>query len=285
MKIKTLILTAIIAVMLTSCASNTFFQVYKVTPTDKIILKENNLVYEDNNCKILYNLWNDGGNIGFMFKNKTEKNIYLNMEESYFVLNGIAHNYYRNRVFTNSINKGISASHSATVSESMTGVNYINLIQSNRISAINSVDIMDASGYSVSYNEEKIICIPALTSKIVSEYSINKIPFRHCDLFQYPTNKKIKVVTFTKENSPLVFSNRITYTVGEKNEPIKLENEFYVTEIGNYPKSKIVDEKFDDYCGKKETNINSILIESFNNFSPDKFYIKYDIGQTKWIKL
>ena len=62
--------------------------------------------------------WDILGNIGFQFFNKTDKNIYLNLEESFFILNGISYNYYRNRVFTNSTSSGATTSRgtSATIS-------------------------------------------------------------------------------------------------------------------------------------------------------------------------
>ncbi len=264
--------------MFTSCVSTSYFQVYKTVPSDKLIVKDNLLVYEDENCKVSYNLWGEGGNIGFQFFNKTDKNIYLNLEESFFILNGISYNYYRNRVFSNSTSSGATTSRGATATKSVTGLNYLDLIQTNRISATNTVGIMTSSGFSVSYNEEKIICIPSKTSKIISEYYINESLFRDCDLFKYPTKKQIKSKTFSKEQSPLVFSNRIAYTIGQNDNLIKFENEFYVTEISNYPESEMFESKYDEYCGQKSMT----MTKYFKNVSADKFYIKYSKGQDTW---
>ncbi|MDP4186542.1 MAG: hypothetical protein Q8905_00710 [Bacteroidota bacterium] len=236
------------------------------------------MVYEDENCKVSYNLWDEGGNIGFRFFNKTDKNIYLNLEESFFILNGISYNYYKDRVFTNSTSTGSSTSRGVTASKSMTGVNYLDLLQTNRIAATNAVGIMSSSGYSVSYNEEKIVCIPTMTSKIISEYIINESLFRDCDLFKYPTRKQIKSKTFKKSDSPFVFSNRIAYIVGQTGNLIKFENEFYVTEISNYPESEIVESKQDEYCDQKSMT----MTKYFKNVSPDKFYIKYTEGTDTW---
>lgn len=160
MKTQKILFTALISILLTSCVSTSYFQVYKAAPSDKLIVKDNLLVYEDENCKVSYNLWDEGGNIGFQFFNKTDKNIYLNLEESFFILNGISYDYYRNRVFTNSTSSGATTSRGATATKSVTGLNYLDLIQTNRISATNTVGIMTSSGFSVSYNEEKIVCIP-----------------------------------------------------------------------------------------------------------------------------
>lgn len=269
---------ALISVLLTSCVSTSFYQVYKASPTDKSKFKENLLVYEDDNCKVSYNLWSDGGNIGFQFLNKTDKNIYLNLDESFFILNGQSYKYYKNRVFTNSTNSGISQTTGISQSKSVTGFNYLDLIQTNSISATNTSNKMLSKGYSVSISEEKIVCIPSKTSKIISEYSINNSLFRSCDLYKYPTKKQINTKTFSKEDSPIKFSNRIAYTIGQSDNLIKFENEFYIAEITNYPENEMYERKFDEYCDQRSTATIKIL----KKFSADKFYIKYNKGQDLW---
>ena len=273
-----LISTAIIAVLLTSCATTSFYQVYKAVPTDKSIKTDNYLIYEDDNCKISYDFWGEGGNIGFYIYNKTDENIYLNLEQSFFVLNGIAYDYYKNRVYTHSTSSGATSSKATTASKSVTGFNYLDLLQTNRIQASNSIGVMTSSGFSISYNEEKVICIPSKTSKIVTEYNIIESLYRDCDLFKYPTKKQIKSKSFTKSDSPITFSNRITYTIGQSDKQIKFENEFYISEILNYPESEIFEAKYDEYCGQKSTT----MTKYFKNVSPDKFYIKYTKGMDTW---
>jgi hypothetical protein len=271
MKTKNLIFAALISVILTSCGSSTYFQVYKATPSEQITLKERMMVYEDENCKVSYNLWGEGGNMGFTFFNKTDKNIYINKEECFFVLNGVSYNYYLNRVFTNSKSNAESASKGITQEKYVSGTNNLGLLQTDKTYATNSTNAMTSTGYSVSYNEEKITCIPAMTSKLISEYNINQTLFRDCELFLYPSKKQIKAITFEKIDSPLVFSNRILYTIGRSDNLIKLENEFYVTEISNYPENEMIGTKYKEYCGQTST----VPTKYFYEYSPDKFYIKY----------
>ena len=272
MKDKTnLIYTALIAIFFTSCAPRSFYQVYKTIPSDKLIIEDYYLVYEDANCKVSYNFWEQGGNIGFRFFNKTDKNIYLNLEESFFILNGIAYNYFRDRIFTNSTSSGATASRAATASKSVTGINYLDLLQTNKIQATSSVGLMASSGYSISYNEEKVICIPSKTSKVITEYNINETLYRDCDLFKYPTKKQVKSIKFSKAESPIIFSNRIAYFVEQSDDLIKFENEFYVAEISNYPESELVESKYDEFCGQKSMTVTKYL----KGVSSDKFYIKY----------
>ncbi len=275
MKTRILFLTVLISVSLTSCVSTSFFQVYKATPSDQLVMKDNSIVYEDDNCKVTYNLWSNGGDSGFQFFNKTDKTIYLNLEESFFIINGLSYNYYRNRIFTNSKSAAATTSNYITTSTSVTGLNFLDLAQTDKISETNSADLITASGYSVAYTEEKNVCIPSKTFKIISEYTINESLFRDCDLFKFPTRKQITTKSFTKEQSPLVFSNRIAYSVGKNDNLIKFENEFYVTEISNYPENEFIEWKYEKYCGQESTYMK----EFFKNVSADKFYIKYSRGQ------
>lgn len=275
MKTQKNLFAALIVVLMTSCMPSTYFQVYKAAPSDKLVVKDNLLVFEDDNCKVFYNLWSEGGNIGFEFFNKTDKNIYLNLEESFFVLNGMSYNYYRNRIFTNSSSSGATTLRGSAASKSLTGINYLDLLQTNRVSATSSIGLMIASGFSVSFNEEKIVCIPSRTSKIISEYNINKSLFSDCDLLKYPTKNQIKPKTFSKEQSPLVFSNRIAYNFGQFDKLINFENEFYVSEISNYPESEMFELRYDENCGRRSMTKTKYL----KNVSPDRFYIRYSEEQ------
>lgn len=88
---------------LASCSpTRTFYQVYQVSPSikDKMTISEDSLFFEDENCKLTYDFWTEGGNVGFKFYNKTDKDIILNLERSFFILNGIAYNYYKDRTYS-----------------------------------------------------------------------------------------------------------------------------------------------------------------------------------------
>lgn len=269
-----LFLGLIVMFLLSSCASKPYYQVYKATAKDSQ-LRNNNLIYEDENCRVSYNLWENGGDFGFVFYNKTNENIYLNLEESFFILNGIAHDYYKSRVVTSSENSSLAVTKSFGVSNSLAGFNALGLLQTNNLQTTSNTGGVTSSGFSVSYNEKKIICIPAKTSKIIEEYKITRVLYRDCDLFKYPTKSKINTKSFSEDSSPIVFSNRLAYSIGKEEELIRFENEFYVSEISNYPASEIIERKHDEYCGKK----SAIITTYFKNSSPDKFYIKYQKGK------
>lgn len=241
--------SALIVILMASCISSNYYQIFTVASNNSSIDTVSHLAYEDKNCKVFYNLWSDRGNIGFRFYNKTEKNIYLNLEESFFVINGVAKNYYKNRVYSNSIGAGATK-----VQEGITPVRLIN-----------------SAGYSVSYSEEKIICIPSNSSKIISEYDIVQSRFIDCDLIDFPTKSQINSKSFSKDTSPIVFSNRIAYNLEQSDSLIRFENEFYISEITNYPSSEIIDSRYDENCGRP----NLYLTKYMKGVSATKFYFKY----------
>jgi hypothetical protein len=269
---KKLLFIVAITSFLASCNSvSNYYQIYKVNPSENIVKKDNLLVFEDENCIVSYDLWQNGGNIGFNVYNKSNKNLYLNLEQSFFIFNGIANNYYKNRIFSNTSNSGTISQSTLSLSKSITGFNNLNLLQTNNKTATSNIGLVNSIGYSVSFNEEKIINIPPKTSKYITEYSINNSFYRDCDLFKYPTKKQIKTKTFSKTDSPLVFSNKIAYFMESPEKLIVFDNSFYISEIANYSEKDAFYLKTDEYCGKKGFTKSYY----FNDKSPDKFYVKY----------
>jgi len=275
MKIKNLLYVIGTVLLMSSCAT-TFYQVYNVKPTNESITNVEELFFEDDNCKISYNLWENGGNIGFNFYNKTDKNVYVRLNESNFILNGFAYDYFKNRTFTTSESKSASASNTSTGSVAVTGINVYNNIQTNQVKSSSSANLSSSVGYAVSTKEDSLICIPPKTTKRISEYSINNALIRNCDLFKYPRTKEIKTKSYSAEKSPIVFSNRITYEINGNSKLV--ENEFFVSEITNYPESEFFESKYDEYCGQK----SSYQTKYYKFYDIDKFYMKYNKGRDYW---
>lgn len=276
MKTRKLLYAISIVLLMTSCATTSFYQVYNVKPIEESITNTDELFFEDENCKISYNLWENGGTIGFNFQNKTDNNIYVKLNESNFILNGFAYDYFKNRTFTTSESKSASTSNTSTGSVAVTGINLYNNIQTNQVKSSSSANISSSVGYAVSIKEDSLICIPPNTTKRVSEYSINNALIRNCDLFKYPRRKEIKTKAYTAEKSPIVFSNRITYEINGNSKLV--ENDFFVSEITNYPESEFFESKYDEYCGQK----SSVQTKYYKFYDIDKFYIKYSKGTDYW---
>ena len=133
---------------------------------------------------------------------------------------------------------------------------------------------MNSFASSVAYNEQKVVCIPSKTLKYIDEYNITDVLYRDCNLLRFPRRNNVQTKRFYINDTPLVFSNRIAYTVGDSDELINFENEFYISQVSNYHEKDITTDEYGEFCGEK----NKETTRFFKNVSADKFYIKYDKG-------
>jgi hypothetical protein len=248
------IILPILTLLFTSCAVTNYYQVYK-TNADNGIVDKNKIVFEDNNCSVYYNLWTEGGNVGFSIYNKTESDLTVYLTKTFFVLNGVAYEYFQNRTFSKSSNSG------ATV----TSYNYPYYLNYN----VAKVAGTSSTSFSTSYIEKPELTIPPKTLINISEFNVTNTRYTNCDLTKYPSRKNIKTLKYGKDNSPFVFYNLITYST--KSDTLRLENKFYVSEITNYPSTEMFTNIDTSACGKKLER----PIQVFKNVTPDKFYIKF----------
>lgn len=212
------------------------------------------MTFEDKNCIITYNLWDNGGNVGFTFFNKTENDLTLDLTKTFFVINGIAYEYFQNRTYSSTSNSG----------SIHTAYPYYNWFS-------NTMTISEAksNSYSTSFNEKPELTIPSNTSINVSEYHLMNSCYEDCDLQKYPSYSKSKILKFDKTNSPIVFYNIITYKNGLVSE--KVYNKFYVSTISNMPNSEM-------FIKTREVSCENKLDEPVfipKDKAPNKFYIEY----------
>jgi Tfp pilus assembly major pilin PilA len=86
MKHFSLIFVCSLICILSSCIGGAYYQVYDVK-SEGLQTKSNGLVYEDDNCLLFYNLWNKSGCLSFVFANKTDKDITIDLTRSFFIKN------------------------------------------------------------------------------------------------------------------------------------------------------------------------------------------------------
>jgi len=249
------ILLLYLTLVLSSCSISEYYQVYKTT-NESGTIANNEIVLEDQNCIIAYNLWAEGGDVGFTLYNKTENELVLDLKRCFFVLNGTSYTYFQNRTFSKSTNIG--------------GLGTVQTYPYNYLNWMTTKTITTSSrSLSASYGELSEIIIPAKTKKTINEFNVSSSRYINCDLPKYPSKNKIKTLKFEKSNSPFVFYNLVTYRM--KNEELKLENKFYVSEITNYPKKEIITRKFTTECGTRLEKPEEV----FREVSPNKFYLHY----------
>jgi hypothetical protein len=206
-----------------------------------------------------------------MVENKTDEDLHLHLEESYFILNGMAYDYFQDRVFTSSKGSATAQVNRSSSKTSLSGMNIFNIWQSNSKTSEDESALSISSGTGVSYREQKVVTIPAGTAKIFNEFEINNRLFRDCDLYKYPRRRQINTKNYSEANSPFVFSNRLVYSIGETEDLNQVENEFYISAITNYPEKEIINTKKEEFCGDK----GSSDVKYFKKSSPDAFYIQY----------
>lgn len=275
-----------VACLLSSCSMKTYYQVYQTKPVSETGYQtdEHFVVYSDDNVDVKYNFFGENGNAGFMMTNKTDMPIYLHLDESCFVLNGIASDYYMERswedisshttTFTFQRREGQSKKEARQearrIEKNSIGLE-AELHRGNAASAGSS----STTSSSLSHAERAIVMIPPHASKVIYEYSIEREMIPLCGVKETPMGSKSSGRAFTYENSPVVFANYLTYTIGSNTAKNHVMNEFYVSEVTNVgEKGMYVEVKPTDICGK-EISGKKNLVTQLNYNTPDRFYVKY----------
>lgn len=249
MKLSKVSIYIIIVILFASCR-NTYYQIYK-TEVENGQIEKDKIVFEDKNCSVYYFLWSSGGNIGFSVFNKTENDLVIDLKRTFFVINGVAYQYFQSRSFSNFAGNSYSSYYSFR-GATLSGKNITN-------------------GSEITTFEKQEIIIPPKTRVTINEYRLVNSRFPSCDLARFPTKKsKNNTLKFEKSNSPFVFSNLISYTI--KNDTSRIENRFYVKEITNYKENQVFTTKELNKCGVKY----EIPLKVYKDSLPERFYIRYE---------
>ncbi len=265
--------TICIILLTSSCytSSPTFYQLYK-TESKEAAIETNQITFENEDLLIAYNLWADNGNGNFFIKNKTTQNISLDMSKSHLIINGIAHTYFQNRIFTSSSSAYSSISVGRTSSLGWVAASKntaIGTVTTGTSTSNNSV----SNSESVSYQEQQTISIPPNAGKVISGFKLKDVIYRSCDLYRFPKKKKITPIAFNEDNSPLTLQNYITYYLDDQNNSSKVvTNSFWVSEITNYPSESFYESKPVEVCD--EVSISYTTSSYYKK--PSNFYIKYE---------
>jgi hypothetical protein len=213
---------------------------------------DNDVVFESEDFKILYNFWSEGGDAGFYFHNKSDTDIQIDLTKSFFVLNDVSYAYFQNRTFTESESK-----------ESSTSASSYSYFYGRAQKVSNS------ASSTTTFSQNTNITIPKKSMSKISEFHISNARLLSCDLIKYPRAKDIRTVKFDALNSPFKFYNLISYTL--KNETKRLENKFFVSELTNLPEVAMLTTNERSPCGRKL----DVPVKVFKDIAPDKFYVKY----------
>lgn len=246
--------------VMVSCTPNAYYQLVNTKPkTEGLIKRENSIVYEDENCVIHYNFWENGGTIQIVLENKTNEDIYLDMTSTFFLFNGFAIDLYTGK----SKYSGVAESSGSTIHWGW-GI------------FSNARRVMNAAEVNL---ERSVVVVPAKLSKVIGETNsvINKTLYRDCNLFLIPQKGNIVSSSFSLSDTPYTFGLRIAYLVGSSHEQITVRNEFYVDKITNYPYDMFIKSYKDSSAVCPDETVKYKEMKSYIYKDVDAFYIKYNL--------
>jgi hypothetical protein len=240
--------------LLFSCTT-AYYQVYTASPENGTISKDE-VVFENDHCTVSYNLWSNGGDVGFTFFNKTDKDITLDLTKSFFVINGYSKEYFRNRSYSGSWMNGLS--------QSRIGDPYPYYYSAPKV-----ITGTAAASKSITFVEKPEITVPAGTKVQVAEYTVTDRRFVDCDLKKYPQPGTTEKLDFDRSGSPFVFYNLITYRTSQLEK--RFENRFHVSSIANFPSSAMFTTVDTSMCGRTLSTPEQV----FRSTAPNTFYFQY----------
>ena len=310
-------LSAATVLLFCSCSTSYYYQVYSVKPVqDDILVSNNTIIYEDEECKISYDFWSYCGNAGFAFENKTYKNIYIDLSECFYIRNGYAYDYFQDRKYTSAVNTSVSKSSSSSFvygsSSSSSKTNSLSLGNATvlpvgnalygsgsktSVSNTNRLSSSSANSYTIGSNvtvvksssvetpEQKIVVIPPHTTKVIEGFAICSSALSLCPM--YPNSKQIEsgdnVHSYTDKNyTPINFGNIIAYSFDKECKSLtRLVNDFYVEKISIYRDSDMYEDVYYRYSLDCPENKVIISKEEYRNIG---FGQKITVGKVQSIK-
>ena len=267
-KLVCVIITSLFSV---SCTQS-FYQIYTMDSKD-LKMQDNSLLFENADCQVSYNFWSDGGYVSFAFKNKTDRDIFINMNESFLVVNGNAHNYFEAKTYTYGSAFATSIGYGESLGVSLSGKTGVWSNKHYTASAGVAASITSKSAImnTVSIKEQEVVCIPANSFKTFSKFCLSPAIYQKCvKKVDYPS-KKVSLAKFDSDNSPIMMNNRLTYGFKNDNMDKHIDNVFWLGEIENYSEKSAIERKSEKGC---YDNLSK-EIKVFKIGTPSQFYRHY----------
>lgn len=260
---RTILFVSAIALMLTTgCSKKTYYQVYQTKPASGSTteIKDGKYQHDEAQCIIRYNFFAEEGDAGFWFTNLTDSIVYVDLAETFFILNGNSNDYYQAREWTSTKSSTISI----TKKESK---------NKKKGSYDSSEGTSQTSTNASTFGERRIIMIPPHATKYFSEFHINTNDMMElCNVKDTPKRSKPEGNSFTEETTPFTFGNYITYQVGMKGAKKHVSDNFYISEIINVNGEAMFEMvRVKDACGRDKGE----RVRAFRFATPDRFYIIY----------
>lgn len=267
---KTLaMMAAMVCLGLTSC-TKTYYQVYDVN-SESLKQEDNSLVYENSDMKVMYNLWGENGKVGFILQNKTDKDLFVDMDKTFFILNGEANDYFKNREYSASMANAAYFDYSLNKTYSASSGFWPTQYYVPMLSVFAKVIKGRTTG--ITTKEKQIVCIPANAYKVINEYNVSPRFVKTCVRSKDFPRSTANVANYSESSSPVKFKNRIAYSFDSDCKNLQhVENSFYISGVTNYSNkaaTEKVKEQTDCYSAQKRQR------KYFKIGGPNKFYRTY----------
>lgn len=280
MKFKQFFGLMLVCLAFSSCGS-VMYQVYEVQSPD-LSIKNNSMVYENQDCKVFYNLWDNGGSMAFIFENTSDKDIFIDMSQSFFIKNGAAYDYFKNRSYEThvfeSVELGLSASNTYINPDGYWPNRYFSPIATT-VKA--SAKAKSGVSTGVTIQEPKYVCIPAHAYKVISVYNIYPSFVAVCEKAKDFPRNEATLETYNQDNSPLKFTNRIAYSFEEGGKIAeRIDNFFWLSSVKNYSRNAAIENR------KEKVGCSSVIQRKqyFKIGGPNQFYVPFNgaSGDPTW---
>ncbi len=221
-----LFLFLLFPIALGSCKTKSFYQVNEVRNEDQ----DERMVFENEDLRVEYFLWGEGGNYYFKIKNKNPKSyIWIDSKNSNIVQNGEAASYYDKISIVKKYKK--------------------------RKRELGEDVIISEREVEVKKGEQRYISLPPESEKLFNQGQISEEPLPALDVDSINTDSLNRYdLTFDKTNSPLKVRNFIYYYKDKDHDKsYVLKNSFYLAEVDlvNEKERKFAQNKY--YYHKSET--------------------------------
>lgn len=256
---------------LLSCAEKNYYQVYDVM-SDDVSMTNGVFAYDNADCRITYNMWSEGGNVSYMVQNKTDKNLYISMPKSFFILNGVANDYYSETTYSRAVTNSTHLSAARQVSVGGFISNGFAWYPAH-IARVYGASVGTSTTESITTRESPQICVPPYSAKLIFGFNISDHIYKDCDnyRFNYPSRTS-RIIKYSQNNTPIKFRNRIAYSFDEESKDVKyVEHSFWMSNLQNYSSKAALEKLKIEEC---ETNAKT-KTRSFTMSSPNKFYNTY----------
>lgn len=279
MKTRTLFMALSVALLHSCMTPQHYYQVYDVE-ADGLQSDKQAVIFSNDDCDIAYDLWGEAGNSGFFFRNNTDEDIYIDLTRSFFIRNGIAYDYFADAEYTQSI--ASTTSSAAALSTSFTQLWYelpmwtpTVVTRGAQVTANGSVGTTS----SITTRESRYICVPAKSAKFIAGFNISDYVYIDCGNSKLNRPKReSEHITYTKEESPLVFRNRICYYVGNSEVAATIDNSFWISGFTNFSGKEFFITRSEEECDNTSI-LSNVKVHKYR--SANKFYNRYQFTEPK----